>query len=173
MSALAHVAAGDPNAASEPPHTRRSKLAWLLLLPGLLWLLVFFVAPLWQLFTVSLQSDYPGYPGYYYNDVNVMNYVDAVWEYRVPFLRAFLYAAISTFFAFVAGLPAGLRDGVQGRPLAGPDADLRHRPVLHLVHPADLRLAADPGRRGLAAGRAQRDARCCRRHADSTTRSSR
>lgn len=105
MSALAHVAAGDPNATADPPAARHSKLAWLLLLPGLLWLLVFFIAPLWQLFTVSLQSDYPGYPGYYYTDVNFMNYVHAVWEYRIPFLRAFLYAGISTLLAFSLAYP--------------------------------------------------------------------
>lgn len=111
MSALAHVAAAEPSGAADagngddPAYTRRSSIAWLLLLPGLLWLLVFFIAPLWQLFTVSLQSDYPGYPGYYYSDVNVMNYVHAVWEYKVPFLRAFLYAAIATLLAFALAYP--------------------------------------------------------------------
>ena len=74
MSALAHVGAGGGGTTTPLPEpTKKSKLAYLLLLPGALWLLVFFVVPLVQLFTVSLQSQFPGYPGYYYRDLNFGN----------------------------------------------------------------------------------------------------
>ena len=108
MSALAHVGAGSapgaPGAAAPQP-TRKSKLAYLLLLPGAVWLLVFFVIPLVQLFTVSLQSQFPGYPGYYYRDVNVGNYWRALTEFAPHFGRSLLFAGLATFFAFCLAYP--------------------------------------------------------------------
>ena len=92
MSALAHVA-GDPDVAPAPPApeaTKRSWTAYLLLLPGALWLGVFFVLPLVQLAAVSLQSRYPGFPGYYYRDVNFQNYASALTDYAPHFARSFL-----------------------------------------------------------------------------------
>nr|WP_257911172.1 hypothetical protein [Janibacter limosus] len=84
---------------------RSQRLAHLLLLPGLLWLVVFFVVPVVQLFTVSLQSDFPGYPGYYYRDLNLGNYVDALVEFWPHLLRSLLFGALATFFAFVLAYP--------------------------------------------------------------------
>ena len=78
---------------------------YLLLLPGLAWLLVFFVVPLVQLFTVSLQSPLPGYPGYYYRDVHVGNYARALTDYAPHFGRSLLFAALATFFAFCLAYP--------------------------------------------------------------------
>ncbi|MCE1178764.1 MAG: ABC transporter permease [Micrococcales bacterium] len=106
MSAFAHAAGG--NAAvthQDPPARRRSWATWLLLLPGFLWLLVFFVFPLVQLFTVSLQSKYPGYPGYYYRDVNFGNYVDALTQFGAHFGRSLLFAGLATLFAFLLAYP--------------------------------------------------------------------
>ena len=108
MSALAHVGGGGPAAPDDgPPQTRRGRswAAYLLLLPGALWLLVFFVFPLVQLFTVSLQSGFPGYPGYYYRDLNLGNYLTAVTEFAPHFGRSLLYAGLATLFAFVLAYP--------------------------------------------------------------------
>lgn len=84
---------------------RSSRTAYLLLLPGVLWLVVFFVVPLVQLFTVSLQSDFPGYPGYYYRDVNLGNYVDAFVEFWPHMVRSLLFGGLATLFAFVLAYP--------------------------------------------------------------------
>ncbi|GAA2732716.1 ABC transporter permease subunit [Pedococcus aerophilus] len=108
MSALAHVGGGTPAAPDHgPPQERggRSWAAYLLLVPGALWLLVFFVLPLVQLFTVSLQSGFPGYPGYYYRDVNFGNYLTAITDFAPHFGRSLLYAGLATFFAFVLAYP--------------------------------------------------------------------
>ena len=107
MSALAHVA-GDPavHPADPAPETRkRSWTAYLLLLPGVLWLGVFFLLPLVQLAAVSLQSRYPGFPGYYYRDVNLDSYVSALTDYAPHFGRSFLYAGLATLFAFLISYP--------------------------------------------------------------------
>ncbi|MFN8096929.1 MAG: ABC transporter permease [Dermatophilaceae bacterium] len=107
MSALAHVGAagGAPAAGGPPVEKRASLLPYLLLLPGMLWLLIFFVVPLIQLFTVSLQSQFPEYPGYYYRDVNVKNYWAALTEFGPHFGRSLLFAGLATFFAFCLAYP--------------------------------------------------------------------
>lgn len=111
MSALAHVSGGapasGPGGASDADHEvgGRSWTPYLLLLPGVAWLVVFFIVPMIQLFTVSLQSGYPGHPGYYYRDVNVANYWHAWLDYAPHFGRSLLYAGLATFFAFCLGYP--------------------------------------------------------------------
>ena len=108
MSALAQAAvapaAGAATSGDGAPR-RRSRTAYLLLLPGVLWLGVFFVLPLVQLATVSLQSRYPGFPGYYYRDVNPDSYAAALTDYLPHFARSFLYAGLATLAAFVIAYP--------------------------------------------------------------------
>ncbi|WP_435203530.1 ABC transporter permease [Janibacter sp. GS2] len=84
---------------------RSRRWAYLLLLPGMAWLVIFFVVPVVQLFTVSLQSDYPGFPGYYYRDLNVGNYVDALVEFWPHMVRSLVFGALATFFAFLLAYP--------------------------------------------------------------------
>ncbi len=80
-------------------------MAYLLLLPGVLWLGLFFVFPLVQLAAVSLQSKFPNYPGYYYRDLNWHTYVTALTDYAPHFARSFGYAAVATFLAFILAYP--------------------------------------------------------------------
>ncbi|HET7477354.1 MAG TPA: ABC transporter permease [Dermatophilaceae bacterium] len=87
------------------PATRPRWAAYLLLLPGMLWLGLFFVVPLVQLAAVSLQSGYPGYPGYYYQDVNLANYAVALSDFAAHFGRSLLYATLATVFAFCLAYP--------------------------------------------------------------------
>ena len=105
MSVLAHAAV-DPAASTPPPDetAKRSWTAYLLLLPGALWLGVFFVLPLVQLATVSLQSRYPGFPGYYYRDVNFDNYVAALtdWDLKIEVLVAAIWIALSKVERYAA-----------------------------------------------------------------------
>jgi len=78
---------------------------YLLLIPGLAWLTIFFVIPLVQLGAVSLQSGFPGFPGYYYRDVNVGNYASALTEFGAHFGRSILYAGLATVFTFCLAYP--------------------------------------------------------------------
>ena len=66
---------------------------------------MFFVFPLVQLFTVSLQSGFPGFPDYYYRDVNIGNYGRALTEFAPHFGRSLLYAGLATLFAFILAYP--------------------------------------------------------------------
>jgi spermidine/putrescine transport system permease protein len=105
MSAMAHAGGGAPAPADDQGRSGRSRLAYLLLLPGFLWLLLFFILPLGQLFTVSLQSGFPGYPGYYYRDLNFGTYWSALTEFAPHFGRSLLFAGLATFFAFCLAYP--------------------------------------------------------------------
>lgn len=105
MSALAHLGGGHADQPPPAPSRGRGWLPYLLLLPGALWLAVFFVFPMVQLFSVSLQSQFPGFPGYYYRDVNVGNYARALTEFAPHFGRSLLYAGLATFFAFCLAYP--------------------------------------------------------------------
>ena len=85
---------------------RSRRLApYVLLIPGLAWLTIFFIIPLVQLGAVSLQSGFPGYPGYYYRDVNVGNYASALTEFGAHFGRSILYAGLATLFTFCLAYP--------------------------------------------------------------------
>ncbi|WP_270889903.1 ABC transporter permease [Pedococcus sp. 5OH_020] len=108
MTALAHTAGAGTHAGGPAPGQGRRRggiAAYLLLLPGALWLVLFFLLPLIQLFAVSLQSGFPGYPGYYYRDVNAGNYLTAITQFAGHFGRSLLYAGLATFFAFVLAYP--------------------------------------------------------------------
>lgn len=110
MTATAPVARAEeeappPVAAPAPARRRRRVTPYLLLLPGLLFLAVFYVVPLIQLASVSLQSPYPGYPGYYYRDINVGNYATALTSFAGHFGRSLLYGLLATLFCFLLAFP--------------------------------------------------------------------
>ncbi|HEX3232561.1 MAG TPA: ABC transporter permease [Gemmatimonadales bacterium] len=77
--------------------SRRSRLApYLLIAPGILWLLVFFVVPIVTLAQTSVHVvDAPWWDGYY----------RALNNYGVHFFRSFRYALIATLLALALGYP--------------------------------------------------------------------
>ena len=82
---------------------RRRLLPWLLLGPGLLWLVVFFAVPLLNQLNVSLQTGDPE-SGYVFNWA-FGTYADAVADYDEQFLRSIVYAAVATVLCFVIAFP--------------------------------------------------------------------
>ena len=100
---------------------------YLLLLPGLLWLVIFFIVPTVQLFTVS-QSQFPDYPGYYYRDVNVGTYATAPATSSRTSVDPPAVCRAGDDLRVHPRLPARVRHGVQGRQVAQRHDDLRHRP---------------------------------------------
>ncbi|HEX2704677.1 MAG TPA: ABC transporter permease [Candidatus Lustribacter sp.] len=106
MSVMAHAAtSAAPVQPGGEDSRKRGLTPYLLLLPGAIWLLIFFVVPLVQLASVSLQSQFPGYPDYYYKDVSFSNYTAAFTEYAGHFGRSMLYAGLATLFGFLLGYP--------------------------------------------------------------------
>jgi spermidine/putrescine transport system permease protein len=84
-------------------HRHRGLIPYLLLLPGLAWLAVFFVVPMYYLGHTSLQSGdlFSGYSFTWAWE----NYKDAFTLYEKHFLRSLQYAGLATLIAFVIGYP--------------------------------------------------------------------
>jgi spermidine/putrescine transport system permease protein len=85
---------------------KRRATPYLLLLPGLLWLALFFVVPLLTLVGTSLQTPLPdGDVGDYQQTFRFANYLDALGAAQPQFVRAFLYSAVATVLALLIGYP--------------------------------------------------------------------
>ena len=82
---------------------RKGLTPYLLLLPGLLWLGLFFVAPLGFLGYQSLESG--TFETGYSFDWAFSNYWDALSTYSEQFIRSFVYAGIATALALAIAYP--------------------------------------------------------------------
>jgi spermidine/putrescine transport system permease protein len=84
----------------------RGLTPYLLLLPGLLWLAVFFVAPLFTLAGTSTQTPAPsGEIGAFQQTFRFSNYVEALQGYGPQFGRSFFYAVLATVLTLLIGYP--------------------------------------------------------------------
>src|ERR687895_2936022 len=86
-----------------PARLRKAGLPYLLLLPGLGWLLVFFVIPLVIMAVESLKTGTldTGFRLTW----EFSNYTDALSDYNEQFLRSFEYAGMATVIALLIGYP--------------------------------------------------------------------
>ena len=84
-------------------HRHRGLVPYLLLAPGLLWLAVFFIAPLVTLGYQSLQSGSFDF-GYVF-DWNFGNYWDAIERYHEHLIRSLIYAGLATLIALLVSYP--------------------------------------------------------------------
>src|SRR6476660_5911054 len=84
-------------------HRHKGLTPYLLLLPGIVWLVLFFVAPLGFLGYQSLQTG--TFDTGYTFDWAFSNYVDAVRDYHEQLVRSFLYAGIATIVALLVSYP--------------------------------------------------------------------
>jgi spermidine/putrescine transport system permease protein len=101
VSALAHVG---QDVAPPPPSRRGRRLVpYVLLAPGLIWLLVFFVVPMIFLLSQSLQTG--SIDQGYTLTFHWQTYVDAFSLYWPQFLRSFIYAFTATLLALAIGYP--------------------------------------------------------------------
>ena len=83
-------------------HRHRGATPYLLLLPGIAWLAVFFLVPLGFLGYQSLQS---GHLPELQVHLGVLELHDALSDYREQFVRSFLYAGIATVVALLVAYP--------------------------------------------------------------------
>jgi len=103
-------------AAVEQAPRKRSFIALVLLLPGIAYLLLFFLAPLISLVITSFQApDLYGDIGDYVTAFRWENYTDAIGEYWPLILRAFGFAVVATVLALVISYPIAYFIGVKAR----------------------------------------------------------
>ena len=82
---------------------RRGLLPYLLLAPGLLWLILFFLIPLYYMGRVSLEEGtiFTGYEFAW----NFETYTDAISQYDTQLIRSFIYAGAATAISLVIAYP--------------------------------------------------------------------
>ncbi|MBC7519088.1 MAG: ABC transporter permease [Microbacteriaceae bacterium] len=106
-----------PSTVSEQAPRRKSRVALLLLLPGILYLLLFFLVPLLSLILTSLQAPtVSGDIGQYRTAFEWQNYSTAIGQYGGQILRSFVYAVLATVFALLFSYPLAYFIGVKARP---------------------------------------------------------
>ena len=102
--------------AQEQAPRRKSRIALLLLLPGILYLVLFFLVPLVSLLITSLQAPSAlGDIGAYQTAFQWQNYVTSITQYGGQILRSFFYAVLATVFALIFSYPLAYFIGVKAR----------------------------------------------------------
>jgi spermidine/putrescine transport system permease protein len=86
-----------------PSRLKKAGLPYLLLLPGLGWLVLFFALPLGYMLFESLKAGTPD-TGFLF-DWEFSNYSDALSTFDEQFLRSLEYAGLATLLCFIIGYP--------------------------------------------------------------------
>jgi spermidine/putrescine transport system permease protein len=81
----------------------RALVPYILLAPGIAWLLIFFVAPMVTLAQSSLEEG--AFDTGFRFTWHLQNFTDSIDRYQEQFIRSFRYAGIATLLAFVIGYP--------------------------------------------------------------------
>src|SRR6188472_660172 len=81
---------------------RRRLIPYGLLGPGVLWLILFFVVPMYFMGRLSLETGI--FPAFQF-DWHFANYTDALSAYDTQFIRAFEYSAAATVIALLIAYP--------------------------------------------------------------------
>jgi spermidine/putrescine transport system permease protein len=103
MSTVAHIPDGDTKEPVPVVTRRASRVPYVLLLPGVAWLLIFFAAPMVFLASQSLQTG--SLEQGYRLTWHFGTYVDAISEFHAQMLRSFLYAGTATLLGLLIGYP--------------------------------------------------------------------
>src|SRR5919206_5365814 len=90
----------------------RRAVPYLLLAPGLLWLAIFFLAPLYFMARQSLETG-TLFTGYHFT-WEFSNYTDAISRFDEQLIRSFEYAGVSTVLALLIGFPLAYAIATRG-----------------------------------------------------------
>ncbi|MFI6830912.1 ABC transporter permease [Kribbella sp. NPDC050241] len=107
MSAVGQLGATATAAKPPPPPQRsgRRVTGYLLLLPGGLWLLLFFAIPLVSLLAASLYDPNGSIENGFSMTWHWQNFTDTIADYWRPFGRSLWYALLTTAFCLLLGYP--------------------------------------------------------------------
>ncbi|QTE30573.1 ABC transporter permease [Pengzhenrongella sicca] len=116
-AALGTEAAAGPLGGAAPPAQRRARSgAYLLLIPGLAYLVVFFVLPVVALLATSLYVPVPGGDvGQFQPAFHWQNYTAALAEFWPQLVRSFAFALVATVAALLIGYPIAYVIAVKAR----------------------------------------------------------
>jgi spermidine/putrescine transport system permease protein len=105
VAQLGHATPGGGTQEPAPTRPRRRYTGYLLLLPGILWLVMFFAVPIFQLVATSLYDPDGSLDTGYAMTWSVGNYWNSLTTYTDQFLRALLYSTSATVLALLLGYP--------------------------------------------------------------------
>ena len=103
--AAAEAAGGTVGHEPTPPPRRTGGSGYLLLLPGMLWLVLFFLVPTIQLVATSLYDPNGSLDTGYAMTWSFPNYWNALTSFTAPFLRSLVYAGVATGLALLLAYP--------------------------------------------------------------------
>jgi spermidine/putrescine transport system permease protein len=113
---MAFAAFATTTTAADSAPRRTSRIAFLLLLPGILYLVLFFLTPLVSLLLTSFQAPAEfGDVGQFSYAFKWENYADAMRDYWPHILRSFAFALAATVLALVISYPLAYFIGVKAR----------------------------------------------------------
>ncbi|MEY3624753.1 MAG: hypothetical protein RL696_134 [Actinomycetota bacterium] len=113
---MAFVALGQGSAGKQNELSNSSRVAFILLAPGMIYLGLFFLTPFVSLVITSLKTaSMTGEIGMYDYALQISNYAYAVDQYLPQILRSFTYAIVATFFALAISYPIAYFIGVKAR----------------------------------------------------------
>ena len=158
MTSTAGVAPANPHdSGSKAPRGRKLTGYWLIL-PGAVWLGLFFVIPFYSLVASSLfDPNGSVLTGYDMTGTSTTS-VDAIDQYKGDLGRSLLYAGIATILCLVIGYVLAYAIAFKAGSVEEPHAGAGHRAVLHELPAPHAVVEADPGRRRL--GRRASRRRC-------------
>ena len=94
------------HSAAEGSVKKRSLTPYILLAPGLIWLITFFIIPIFSLASTSTMVRPEGSQiGTYVQELRFANYVDAFLISKEQYLRSFIYAGLATLLALTIAYP--------------------------------------------------------------------
>ena len=106
MSVAGPLRTAEPSVPPPAPGGRRGGLSgYLLLLPGGVWLALFFVVPTATLVATSLYDPSGSLQLGYRMTGHVQNYADSLQDYAPQLVRSFVYAGTATLACVVLGFP--------------------------------------------------------------------
>ena len=108
------TAAAPPAPAPRPKLRQRFNRAvpWLLLAPGLLWLLLFYVLPVIQMFTYSISTG--SLEDGFVLTLSPDAYIEGLTRFGKQFLNSILYGGLATLLTFCIGFPVAYAIAFRG-----------------------------------------------------------
>jgi spermidine/putrescine transport system permease protein len=106
--AIANVSRSAPAGPDDlaAPSRKNRRVLLFLLVPGLAWLVIFFLVPIFTLLGTSTQTPAPsGEIGAFVQTFHFANYADVVKTYHGQFVRSFVYAGLATLIALAIAYP--------------------------------------------------------------------
>ena len=106
ISTVVHSPGSAPDAPPPPEGKKNRRILLFLLVPGLAWLAIFFLVPIFTLFGTSTQTPVPdGDIGEFQQTFDFGNYARVIGDYQEQFARSFIYAGLATLLTLLIAYP--------------------------------------------------------------------